>query len=164
LGPVLFDCSGGLEVLDGGPDEEAELAAVEWGEGDGRWDVGAEMAEPEANGGRVLLELDVAPGPAVEETGEKIADGGSVEDDEEGPELGGVLPMLEGVEVALGGASAGLPAAPSTALRAGSFAVGVRHWEPPLCLSVNGLGTDYRVGGGGGGGAPPQIVPLKPCI
>ena len=119
MGPVLFDCSGGLKVLDGGPDEEADLAAVEWGEGDGRRDVGAQMAKPEADGGGVALELGVATGPAGHEASDNLVDGGCLEDEEEGPELGGVLPVLEGVEVALGGAGAGPPAA--------SLAGGVWH-------------------------------------
>jgi hypothetical protein len=89
------------------------------------------MAEPEADGGGVALELEVATGAAVEETGEKVADGRGVEEEEEGPELGGVVPVLEGVEVALGGAGAG----PSAASLAGWWVV--RHWGPPLCVSVN---------------------------
>lgn len=111
-----------LEVVHEGAGEEAGLAAAERGEGDGRWGVGGEMAEPEADGGGVAVEVGVAAGLAGDEAGEKLAEGGRVEEDEEGPELGGVLPMLEGVEIALGGAGAGSLAAS-------------RHWS---LLSVCG--------------------------
>jgi hypothetical protein len=85
------------------------------------------MAEPEADGGGVALELEVATGAAVEETGHEVSDDGVLEDEEEGPELGGVVAVFEGVEVASGGAGAGPDAAssagewvPSTVLRAGA--------------------------------------------
>jgi hypothetical protein len=78
------------------------------------------MAEPEADGGGVALELEVAAGTPVEETGDEVPDDGGLEHDEEGAELGGVVAVFEGVEVAPGGAGAGPDAAPSTALRAGS--------------------------------------------
>ena len=101
-----------LEILHHGPDEEAYPAAVERGEGDGRRDVGAQMAKPEADGGGVALELGVATGPAGEETGDELADGRGLKEEEEDSELGGVLSVLKGVEVAFGGAGAG-PAAAS---------------------------------------------------
>jgi len=53
--------------------------------------------EPEADGGGVALELGVAAGAAGDEAGENVPDGRGVEEDEEGRELGGVLPVLEGV-------------------------------------------------------------------
>jgi len=84
------------------------------------------MAEPEADGGGIALEVGATPGLARCEAGDKVVHGGRVEEDEEGRELGGVLPVLEGVKVALGGAGAGPPAA--------SLAGGVRHWGPPLCV------------------------------
>jgi hypothetical protein len=55
------------------------------------------MAEPEANGGGVALELEVAAGAAVEETDDEVFDEGGLEHEDEGPELGGVVAVLEGV-------------------------------------------------------------------
>jgi hypothetical protein len=75
--------------------------------------------EPEANSGGVALELTVAASLASDEAGDEVFDGGGSEEGDEGPELGGVLPMLEGVEVAFRGAGAGSLAAPSTELRTG---------------------------------------------
>ena len=100
-----------LKTVHEGPGKEASLAAAEAGEGSGRWDVGGETAEPEADGGGVALELGAAAGLALHEAGEKLVEGRGVEEGEEGPELGGVLPMLEGVEVAPRRAGAGSSAA-----------------------------------------------------
>ena len=150
-----------LEVGEEGAGEQAGLAAVQAGEGgDGR-EVRAEVAEPEADGGGIATGLGVTAGLLGDEAGEKLADGGRLEDEEEGPELGGVPPVLEGVEVALGGAGAGPPAASL----AGGRTVG--HWGPPLCLStdreringwagasplrVYGRRGGREVGGGSGG-------------
>jgi hypothetical protein len=80
------------------------------------------MAEPEANGGGVALELEVATGAAVEETGDEVPDDGGLEHDEEGAELGGVVAVFEGVEIAPGGAGAGPDAASPT----GEWTAG--HW------------------------------------
>ena len=103
-----------------GVGEEAGLASGELGEGDGgRGGIGIEVLEPEADGGGVALELAVTAGLASDEAGDEVFDGGGVEEDEEGAELGGVLPVLEGVEVAFGWAGAGSSAAPSAALRTG---------------------------------------------
>jgi len=108
-----------LEVGDEGLGKEADLGPVEWGEGGERWQVRVEVAKPEADGSGIATRLGVAAGLAGHEAGEKLVDGGRLEDEEEGPELGGVPPVLEGVEVALRGAGAGPPAA--------SLAGGVRH-------------------------------------
>ena len=112
----------GVEELVGeGVGEEAGLASGEPGEGDGgRGGIGIEVVEPEAEGGGIALELAVTAGLASDEAGDEVFDGGGVEEEDEGAELGGVLPVLEGVEVALGGAGAGSSAAPSTALRTSS--------------------------------------------
>jgi len=108
------------EAMGEGVGEEARLAAGERGEVDsGGRDFGIEVVEPEAEGGGVALEVAVSSGLASNEAGDEVLDGGGVEEGEEGPELGGVAPMLEGVEVADGGAGAGSSAAPSRALRAG---------------------------------------------
>jgi hypothetical protein len=102
--------------------EEAGLAAAEPGEGDGgRGSLRVEVVEPEADGGGVAVEVMVAAGLAGDEAGEEVAKGGGVEEDKEGPELGGVPPVLEGVEVALGGAGAG------------SLAASGHEWVPPFC-------------------------------
>jgi hypothetical protein len=69
--------------------------------------------EPEADGGGVALEAAVTAGLAADEAGDEVLYGGGVEEDEEGPELGGVSAVREGVEVASGGAGAGSFAAPS---------------------------------------------------
>jgi len=95
-----------------GVGEEAGLAAGERGEGDGGGGgIGIEVVEPEAEGGGVALEVAVTAGLASDEAGDEVLDGGGVEEEDEGPELGRVLPMLEGVEVALGGTGAGSSAA-----------------------------------------------------
>jgi hypothetical protein len=108
------------DVVGKGVGEEARLAPGEAGEGDGRaGGVGVEVVEPEAEGGGVALEAALTAGLASNETGDEVLGGGGVEEEDEGPELGGVPPMLEGVEVALGCAGAGSFAAPSAALRAG---------------------------------------------
>jgi hypothetical protein len=100
------------EVVGEGVGEEAGLAAGEPGEGDGgRGVIGVEVLKPEADSGGVALELAVTAGLASDEAGDEETEGGGLEEDEEGPKLGGVLPMLEGVEVALGGAGAGSSAA-----------------------------------------------------
>ncbi len=119
-----------------GVGEETGLAAGERGEGDeGGGCFGIEVVEPEAEGGGVALEVTVSAGLASDEAGDEVLDGGGVEEGEEGPELGGVAPMLEGVEVADGGAGAGPSAAPSATLRAGAEPFGVaqdRHgWRLP---------------------------------
>lgn len=96
-----------------GVGEEARLASGEPGEGDGgRGVIGAEVLEPEADSGGVALELAVTAGLASDEAGDEETEGGGVEEEDEGPKLGGVLPVLEGVEVALGCAGAGSFAAP----------------------------------------------------
>ena len=106
------------EVVGEGVGEEAGLAAGELGEGDGRWGgIGVEVVEPEADGGGVALELAVTAGLASDEAGDEETEGGGAEEDEEGPKLGRVLAVLEGVEVALGGAGAGSLAAPSVSGR-----------------------------------------------
>ena len=116
-----------------GVGEEAGLASGEPGEGDGgRGGIGVEVLEPEAEGGGIALELAMTAGLASDEAGDEVFDGGGVEEEDEGAELGGVLPMLEGVEVALGCAGAGSSAA-------------WRHgYEPPfgtvvLAMDVCGL-------------------------
>jgi hypothetical protein len=105
---------------------------------------GVEVAEPggegEGGGGVPLT----AAGEA-----EKVAakEGDLGEGKGEGADLLGTQAVLEGVEVALGGAGAGSLAAPSTALRAGPstgpfdvaqgrLRAGSGHWG--LLLSVNG--------------------------
>ena len=96
------------EVVGEGVGEEAGLAAGEPGEGDGgRGVIGVKVLEPEAEGGGVALELTVTAGLASDEAGDEETEGGGLEEDEEGPKLGGVLPVLEGVEVAPGCAGAG---------------------------------------------------------
>jgi hypothetical protein len=96
-----------------GVGEEAGLAAGEAGEGDGRGrGAGVQVVEPEADGGGIALEAAVTAGLATDEAGDEVLNGGGVEEGEEDPELGGVPPMLEGVEVALGCAGAGSSAAP----------------------------------------------------
>jgi hypothetical protein len=85
-----------------------------------RGGIGIEVVEPEADGGGVAVEAALTAGLATDEAGDEVLDGGEVEEEGEGPELGGVLPMLEGVEVAFGCAGAGSSAAPSAAVRAGS--------------------------------------------
>jgi hypothetical protein len=101
------------EVVGEGVGEEAGLASGEPGEGDGgRGGIGIEVLEPEAEGGGVALELTVAAGLASDEAGDEVFDGGGVEEEDEGAELGGVPPVLEGVEVGLGCAGAGSAAAP----------------------------------------------------
>lgn len=128
-----------------GVGEEAGLAAGEAREGDGRrGGVRVEVLEPEADGGGIALEAALTAGLASDEAGDEVLDGGGVEEGEEGPELGGVAPMLEGVEVAFGCAGAGSFAAPSALLRAGSGpfdAAQDRHGvEPPLvAIAVCGL-------------------------
>jgi hypothetical protein len=108
------------DVVGKGVGEEAGLATGEAGEGDGRpGSVGVEVVEPEAEGGGIALEAALTAGLASDEAGDDVLDGGGVEEGEEGPELGGVPAVLEGVEVALGGAGAGSFAAPSAALRTG---------------------------------------------
>ena len=100
------------EAMGEGVGEEAGLAAGEGGEGDGGGrGFGIEVVEPEAEGSGVALEVAVSAGLASDEAGDEILDGGGVEEGEEGPELGGVPPVLEGVEVADGGAGAGSCAA-----------------------------------------------------
>jgi hypothetical protein len=123
-----------LNAIHEGAGEEADLAAIEWRQGCGTWDVGVAMMKPEAYGGGVAAELGVAMGPALDEADEKRAHGRAVKEDEEGPELGGVEPVLEGVEVAFGGAGAG----PFAASFAGRLVVG--HWGL-LCVC---LSTDFR--------------------
>jgi hypothetical protein len=109
------------EMVGEGVGEEAGLASGEAGEGDGRpGGVGVEVVEPEADGGGVALEAALTAGLATNEAGDEVLDRGGVEEGEEGAELGGVPPVLEGVEVAPGGAGAGSFAAPSAALRTGS--------------------------------------------
>ena len=116
-----------------GVGEEAGLATGEAREGDGkRGGIGVEVLEPEADSGGVALELPVTAGLASDEAGDEVFDGGGAEEEDEGAELGGVPPVLEGVEVALGCAGAGSSAAPSAALRGGS-----RHGMS-LLLCVNG--------------------------
>jgi hypothetical protein len=111
------------DVVGEGVGEEAGLASGEAGEGDGRrGGVGVEVVEPEADGGGIALEAALAAGLATDEAGDEVLDGGGVEESEEGPELGGMAAVLEGVEVALGGAGAGSFAAPRHGL------------EPPFCL------------------------------
>ena len=101
-----------------GVGEEAGLAAGEPGEGDGgRGVIGVEVLEPEADCGGIALELAVTAGLASDEAGDEEAEGGGVEEEDEGPKLGGVLPVLEGVEVAPGCAGAGSFAAPSASGR-----------------------------------------------
>lgn len=103
-----------------GVGEEAGLAWGEAGEGDGwKGGVRVEVFEPEADGGGVALEAAVTAGLASDEAGDEVLEGGGMEEDEEGAELGGVPPVLEGVEVALGCAGAGSLATPSTTLRTG---------------------------------------------
>ena len=98
-----------------GVGEEARLASGEPGEGDGgRGVIGVEVLEPEADCSGVALELAVTAGLASDEAGDEETEGGGVEEEDEGPKLGGVLPVLEGVEVAPGGAGAGSFATPST--------------------------------------------------
>ena len=95
-----------------GVGEEAGLATGEAREGDGgRGGIGIKVLEPEADGGGIALELAVTAGLASDEAGDEVFDGGGVEEDDEGAELGGVLPVLEGVEVAFGWAGAGSSAA-----------------------------------------------------
>ncbi len=94
------------------------------------------MVEPEADGSGVAVELGVAASLALDEAGQEVADGGVVEEHEESPELGGVPPVLEGVEVALGGAGTGSLAA---SLAGGCLALRVSF----LCLSSMG-GGDHR--------------------
>ena len=125
-----------LNAIHEGAGEEADLAAIEWRQGCGTWDVGVAMMKPEAYGGGVAAELGVAMGPALDEADEKRAHGRAVKEDEEGPELGGVEPVLEGVEVAFGGAGAG----PFAASLAGNLVVW--HWGL-LCVC---LSTDKRMG------------------
>ena len=119
------------EVVGKGVGEEAGLAWGEAGEGDGRGGgVRVEVFEPEADGGGVALEAAVTAGLASDEAGDEVLYGGGVEEGEEGPELGGVSAVREGVEVAFGCAGAGSFAAPS----AGPFGVAQdRHGvEPPF--------------------------------
>ena len=89
------------EVVGKGVGEEAGLAWGEPGEGDGRGGgVRVEVFEPEADGGGVALEAAVTAGLATDEAGDEVLYGGGVEEGEEGPELGGVSAVREGVEVA----------------------------------------------------------------
>jgi len=137
---------GAEEAVGEGVGEEAGLATGERGEGDGGGGgLGIEVVEPEAEGGGVALEVTVTAGLASNEAGDEALHGRGVEEDEEGPELGGVPPMLEGVEVAGGGTGAGSSAAPSALLRAGSGPFGVaqdRHgWRLPSTSS----GQAFRV-------------------
>ena len=109
------------EAVGEGVGEEAGLAAGEPGEGDGgRGVIGVEVLEPEADCSGVALELVVTAGLASDEAGDEETEGGGVEEEHEGPKLGGVLAVLEGVEVALGGAGAG------------SFAASGHGCEPPF--------------------------------
>jgi hypothetical protein len=105
------------EVVGEGVGEEAGLAWGEAGEGDGRrGGVGVEVVEPEAEGGGIALEAALTAGLATDEAGDDFLNGGGVEKEDEGPELGRVSAVLEGVEVALGGTGAGSFAAPPTGL------------------------------------------------
>jgi hypothetical protein len=120
------------EVVGKGVGEEAGLASGEAGEGDGRpGSVGVEVFEPEADGSGVAVEAALTAGLASDEAGDEALDGGGVEEGEEGRELGGVPPMLEGVEVAFGGAGAGSFASPSATLRTGPSA-GLRAGPRPF--------------------------------
>jgi hypothetical protein len=101
------------EMVGKGVGEEAGLAPGEAGEGDGRrGGVRVEVFEPEADGGGIALEAALTAGLASDEAGDEETKGGGLEQGEEGPELGGVSAVLEGVEVAPGGAGAGSFAAP----------------------------------------------------
>jgi hypothetical protein len=131
------------EVVGEGVGEEAGLAAGEAGEGDGgRGVIGVEVVEPEADSSGVALELVVTAGLASDEAGDEETEGGGLEEGEEGPKLGGVLSVLEGVEVAFRCAGAGSFATPPS----GGQVVG--HGSLPSGSKGQG-GASRRQGGAG---------------